>query len=70
MTYSSFLSTATVAAILASVALLALVSALTLEPPWIGKHDAPEWRSWFVWWPSGAIWVGVAITIFVIRSTI
>jgi hypothetical protein len=62
MTYGSFLSTASVAAILASVALLAVLSALRLAPlDRFARRSGVAFLVCLV-----AIWVGAVITIFVI----
>jgi hypothetical protein len=66
MIYHAYLSIACVAAILASVTLLAVLSALTLAP-----LDKFERRSVVPFLISLlAIWVGAIFTIFLIRQTI
>lgn len=65
MTYGTFLSTASVAAILASVALLVVLSALTLAPlERFGRSVVPFLICLF------AIWAGALFTIYLIRHTI
>ena len=66
MTYGTFLSTEVVVALLASVALLVVLSALTLAP-----LDKPERRSVvpFLICLVG-IWAGALFTIYLINHTI
>ena len=65
MIYHAFLSTASVAAILASVALLVVLSALTLAPlEKFGRSVVPFLICLF------AIWAGALFTIYLIRHTI
>jgi hypothetical protein len=66
MIHNAFLSIAAVAAILASVALLVVLSALTLAPfnrP--GRYSTVAFLVCLV-----AIWAGALFTIFLIRHTI
>ena len=66
MTYGTFLSTASVAAILASVALLVVLSALTLAP-----LDKFERRSVVPFLISLlVIFLGAVFTIFLIKNAI
>jgi len=66
MTYGTFLSTASVAAILASVALLVVLSALTLAP-----LDKFERRSVVPFLISLlVIFLGAIFTIFLIKNAI
>jgi len=66
MTYGTFLSTASVAAILASVALLVVLSALTLAP--LDKFGR---RSVVLFLMSlSAIFLGAVFTIFLIKNAI
>ena len=65
MIYHAYLSIAAVAAILASVALLVVLSALTLAPlEKFGRSVVPFLISLL------AIWVGALFTIYLIRHTI
>ena len=66
MTYGTFLSTASVAAILASVALLVVLSALTVAP--LEKFGR---RSVVLFLMSHlAIFLGAVFTIFLIKNAI
>jgi len=65
MIYHAYLSIASVAAILASVALLVVLSALTLAPlEKVGRSVVPFLICLF------AIWAGALFTIYLIRHTI
>jgi hypothetical protein len=66
MIYHAYLSIASVAAILASVALLVVLSALTLAPleKFEGRSVVPFLICLF------AIWAGALFTIYLIRHTI
>ena len=66
MTYGSYISTASVAAKLASVALLVMLSALTLAPldKFGGRSVVPFLICLL------AIWVGAVFTIYLINHTI
>ena len=66
MTYSTYLSTASVAAILASVALLVVLSALTLAPldKFGRRYVVPFLISLL------AIFLGAVFTIFLIKNAI
>jgi hypothetical protein len=66
MTYGTFLSTAAVVALLAGVALLVVLSALTLAPlqKFGGRSVVPFLISLF------AIWAGALFIIYLIRHTI
>jgi hypothetical protein len=66
MTSGVFLSTASVAAIMAGVALLALLSALTLVP--FGRYE----RRYIVafWVCLVAIWVGAVFIMVLIRRAV
>jgi len=65
MIYHPYLSIASVAAILASVALLVVLSALTLAPlEKFGRSVVPFLICLF------AIWAGALFTIYLIRHTI
>jgi hypothetical protein len=65
MIYHAYLSIASVAAILASVALLVVLSALTLAPlEKFGRSVVPFLICLF------AIWAGAVFTIYLIRHTI
>ena len=65
MIYHAYLSIASVAAILASVALLVVLSALTLAPlEKVGRSVVPFLICLF------AIWAGAVFTIYLIRHTI
>ena len=66
MTSGVFLSPASVVAILAGVALLAVLSALTLAP--LGRY-ARRYVAAF-WVCLGAIWVGSVFIMVLIRRTI
>jgi uncharacterized membrane protein len=67
MTNGGFLSTASVVAIMAGVALLALLSALTLAPPQRGER-----RRYVVAFmvSLAAIWAVAVLVITMIRDTI
>jgi uncharacterized membrane protein len=66
MTYGTFLSTASVAAILASVALLVVLSALTLAPlDKFGRRSVVPFLISLL-----AIFVGAVFTIFLIKNAI
>jgi hypothetical protein len=66
MMYHGYLSIAYVAAILASVALLAVLSALTLEPlDKFGRRSVVLFLISLL-----AIWVAAVFTTFLIRQTI
>ena len=66
MIHNAFLSIAAVAAILASVALLVVLSALTLAPfNRLGRYSTVAFLVCLV-----AIWAGAVFTIFLIRHTI
>jgi hypothetical protein len=66
MIHNAFLSIASVAAILASVVLLAVLSALTLAPfNRFGRHSAKAFLVCLL-----AIWAGAVFTIFLMRQTI
>ena len=66
MIHDAFLSIASVAAILASVALLVVLSALTLAPfNRLGRYSTVAFLVCLV-----AIWAGAVFTIFLIRHTI
>jgi hypothetical protein len=66
MTYPTFLSTVSVVALLASVALLVVISALTLAPleKFGGRSVVPFLISLL------GIWAGALFTIYLIRHTI
>jgi hypothetical protein len=66
MIYHAYISIAAVAAILASVALLVVLSALTLAPleKFEGRSVVPFLICLF------AIWAGALFTIYLIRHTI
>jgi hypothetical protein len=66
MIYHAYISIASVAAILASVALLVVLSALTLAPleKFEGRSVVPFLICLF------AIWAGALFTIYLIRHTI
>jgi hypothetical protein len=66
MIYHAYLSIACVAAILASVALLAVLSALRLEP--LDKFEQRSVVPFLIC--LLAIWAGAVYTIFLIRQTI
>ena len=66
MTYGTFLSTASVAAILASVALLVVLSALTLAPlDRFGRRSVVLFLIGLL-----AIFLGAVFTIFLIKNAI
>ena len=66
MTYSTYLSTASVAAILASVALLVVLSALTLAPlDKFGRRSVVPFLISLL-----AIFLGAVFTIFLIKNAI
>ena len=66
MIHNAFPSIASVAAILASVALLVVLSALTLAPfNRLGRHATVAFLVSLL-----AIWAGAVFTIFLIRHTI
>ena len=66
MIHDAFLSIASVAAILASVALLVVLSALTLAPfNRFRRHSTVAFLVSLL-----AIWAGAVFTIFLIRHTI
>ena len=66
MIHNAFLSIASVAAILASVALLVVLSALTLVPfNRFGRHFTVAFLGCLL-----AIWAGAAFTIYLIKHTI
>ena len=66
MTYSTYLSTASVAAILASVALLVVLSALTLEPlEKFGRRSVVLFLMSLL-----AIFLGAVFTIFLMKNAI
>jgi uncharacterized membrane protein len=66
MTYRTFLSTASVAAILASVALLVVLSALTLAPlDKFGRRSVVLFLMSLL-----AIFLGAVFTIFLIKNAI
>jgi hypothetical protein len=66
MTYSTYLSTASVAAILASVALLVVLSALTLAPlDRFGRRSVVPFLISLL-----AIFLGAVFTIFLIKNAI
>jgi hypothetical protein len=66
MIHNAFLSIASVAAILASVALLVVLSALTLAPfNRFGRHSTVAFLVSLL-----AIWAGAVFTIFLFRQTI
>jgi len=66
MIHNAFLSIAAVAAILASVALLVVLSALTLAPfHRLGRYSTVAFLVCLL-----AIWAGALLTIFLIRHTI
>jgi hypothetical protein len=66
MTYATFLSTVAVVALLASVALLVVLSALTLAPldKFGGRSVVPFLISLV------AIWAGAVFTIYLINHTV
>jgi hypothetical protein len=66
MIYHAFLSIACVAAILASVALLAVLSALRLEP--LNKSERRSVVPFLI--SLLAIWAAAVFTIFLFRQTI
>jgi hypothetical protein len=66
MIHDAFLSIASVAALLASVALLVVLSALTLAPfNRLGRHSTVAFLICLL-----AIWAGAVLTIFLIRHTV
>jgi hypothetical protein len=66
MTYGTFFSTVAVVALLASVALLVVLSALTLAPlEKVGRHSVVPFLISLV-----AIWAGAVFTIYLIKYTI
>jgi hypothetical protein len=66
MTYSTFLSTVAVVALLAGVALLVVLSALVLAPlDKFGRGSVVPFLISLV-----AIWAGAVITIYLIKHTI
>ena len=66
MTYGSYISTASVAAILASVALLVVLSALTLAPlEKFGRRSVVPFLISLL-----ATWAGAVFTIYLIKHTI
>jgi hypothetical protein len=66
MIHNAFLSIASVAAILASVALLVILSALMLAPfNRFGRHSTVAFLVCLL-----AIWAGAVLSIFLIRHTI
>jgi len=66
MTYGTFLTTASVAAILASVALLVVLSALTLAPlDKFGRRSVVPFLISLL-----AIFLGAVFTIFLIKNAI
>ena len=66
MTYGTFLSTASVAVILASVALLVVLSALTLAPlDKFGRRSVVLFLTSLL-----AIFLGAVFTIFLIKNAI
>jgi uncharacterized membrane protein len=66
MTYSTYLSTASVAAILASVALLVVLSALTLAPlEKFGRRSVVLFLMSLL-----AIFLGAVFTIFLMKNAI
>jgi hypothetical protein len=66
MTYSTFLSTAAVAALLAGVALLVVLSALVLAP--LDKFRRRSVVPFLI--SLVAIWAGAVITIYLIKHTV
>ena len=66
MIYQTFLSVASVAAILASVALLVVLSALTLAP--LHKLERRSVVPFLI--SLVAIWAGAVFTIYLIKRTI
>ena len=66
MTSGVFLSPASVVAILAGVALLAVLSALTLAP--LGRYGGRYVAA--LWVCLVAIWVGAVVAIVLIKRTI
>jgi hypothetical protein len=66
MTYGTFLSTVIVVALLASVALLVVLSALTLAPlDKLGRGSVVAFLISLL-----AIWVGAVFTIYLINHTV
>ena len=66
MTYRTFLSTVDVVALLASVALLVMLSALTLAP--LDKFGRRSVVAFLI--SLLAIWAGAVFTIYLIKHTI
>ena len=66
MTYSTFLSTVAVVALLAGVAILVVLSALVLAP--LDKFGRRSVVSFLI--GLMAIWAGAVITIYLIKQTI
>jgi hypothetical protein len=66
MTYRTFLSTVDVVALLASVALLVMLSALTLAP--LDKFGRRSVVAFLI--SLLAIWAGALFTIYLIKHTI
>jgi hypothetical protein len=66
MTYSTFLSTAAVAALLAGVAILLVLSALVLAP--LDKFRRRSAVAFLI--SLAAIWAGAVITIYLIKHTV
>ncbi len=66
MTYSTFLSTVAVVALLGSVALLVVLSALTLAP--LDKFGRRSVVPFFIC--LLAVWAGAVFTIYLINHTI
>jgi hypothetical protein len=66
MTYGTFLSTVAVVALMASVALLVVLSALTLAPlDKFGRRSVVPFLICLL-----AIWAGAVFTIYLIKHTI
>jgi hypothetical protein len=66
MTYSTFLSTVAVAALLAGVAILVVLSALVLAP--LNKFRRRSVVPFLI--SLVAIWAGAVITIYLIKHTV
>ena len=66
MTYATFLSTVAVVALLASVALLVVLSALTVAP--LEKFGRGSVAPFLI--SLLAIWVGAVFTIYLINHTV
>jgi hypothetical protein len=66
MTYATFLSTVAVVALLTSVALLVVLSALTLAP--LDKFGGRSVVTFLI--SLVAIWVGAVFTIYLINHTV